>query len=316
MGNCGCRCVKQLDDNYQDEFNAANEIPLTNLNSIPNEPFQTIYNEDENLKYTLHQNEEITTQAQSQHHVHRFIWQSNFSSPVEELLRKGNARVLDVGCGEGPWVLDLASEFQWSLFTGVDVSPVFDHKIGQLNATFIKADVLNGLPFDPDTFDFVHVGFVPFSEKQWQERIARELVRMCKPGGWIEVMDNDNEICQSGLITKKLDAAYRGYLTVKSENNEPLINPRFEEYLTSTGQIINIKREEKSCNLGSRGGQLGIHLVQEMIAKWERAKEVMSELMGVTIEEFNAHIRTFEKEVNDSKTYIKYLRVYGQKSSN
>ncbi|CAG8734064.1 3426_t:CDS:1, partial [Acaulospora colombiana] len=52
--------------------------------------------------------------------------------------------------------------------------------------------------------------------------------------------------------------------------------------------------------------QLGMILIQDIIARWEKLKEVMSELMGATVEEYNDHIRTFEKEVNDSKTYVKY----------
>ncbi|CAH1756371.1 8963_t:CDS:10 [Entrophospora sp. SA101] len=55
---------------------------------------------------------------QQQHHVFRTLWNGNYSSPVGDILKSGDANVLDVGCGPGTWVCDMASEYkqQWNTF--------------------------------------------------------------------------------------------------------------------------------------------------------------------------------------------------------
>ncbi|CAG8531511.1 12690_t:CDS:1 [Racocetra fulgida] len=55
------------------------------------------YHNDENSKYPLPNDDEEINRLQSQHYLFRHAWGKNYSSPVEEILRAGGARVLDVG---------------------------------------------------------------------------------------------------------------------------------------------------------------------------------------------------------------------------
>ncbi|CAG8572600.1 13413_t:CDS:2, partial [Cetraspora pellucida] len=236
---------------------------------------------------------------------------NNFSSPVDDLLRKGSARVLEIGCGDGIWTIDLAKEFTWSLFTGVDAHQKFDQRVEHTNVTFLKADVLDGLPFESNYFDLVFMRFLSFSERQWLEKVANEIVRVCKPGGWVEIMDCTNQYAPKGSATSQLEIVYYEYL--KSKNPDLMLNPRYEDYLRSTNKITVIKREEKRITLGKGGGKIGPLLVQNIIATWEQSKKTLSELMGVSEKEFDNLIRTFQKETNDLKTSTRYVRIYGQK---
>ncbi|CAB4439208.1 unnamed protein product [Rhizophagus irregularis] len=45
------------------------------------------------------------------HYLFRFQWQSNFSSPIKQNLLSGGVKVLEVGCGTGTWILDMAKEY-------------------------------------------------------------------------------------------------------------------------------------------------------------------------------------------------------------
>ncbi|CAG8825008.1 20368_t:CDS:2, partial [Dentiscutata erythropus] len=54
-----------------------------------------------------------------QHHIFKYIWQSNFSTPVNEKLETG-AKVLDFGCGTATWLIDLSSQYPKSTFFGVE----------------------------------------------------------------------------------------------------------------------------------------------------------------------------------------------------
>ncbi|CAG8455914.1 18159_t:CDS:2 [Acaulospora morrowiae] len=45
------------------------------------------------------------------HCIFKEIWKANFLAPVETAFRQG-AKVLDIGCGVGTWVNDMASDYQ------------------------------------------------------------------------------------------------------------------------------------------------------------------------------------------------------------
>ena len=63
----------------------------------------------------------------------------------------------------------MASEFEKSKFVGVDYLEVFPKQILPQNVEFIKTNVLDGLPFPDNQFDYVHISFMNFSftEDQW-----------------------------------------------------------------------------------------------------------------------------------------------------
>ncbi|CAG8699352.1 4322_t:CDS:2, partial [Gigaspora rosea] len=156
-------------------------------------------------------------------------------SPVDDLLRKGRARVLEIGCGDGTWTIDLAKEFTWSLFTAIDTHSRFDRRVENTNVTFLKADVLD-------------------------DKVANEIVRVCKPGGWIEIMNCTNQYAPKGSATTQLES----------------------DYLRSTNKIIVIRKEEKKVTLGKGGGKVGPLLLQNIITTWEQSKKTLSELMGIS----------------------------------
>jgi len=53
--------------------------------------------EDEELEYKVPSVKDGMDRSTLQHELFRYIWQSNFSSPVESVLKKGGARILQVG---------------------------------------------------------------------------------------------------------------------------------------------------------------------------------------------------------------------------
>ena len=57
------------------------------------------------------------------------------------------------------------------------------------NLKFIKHNILDGIPYENDTFDFIHMNIMmkSFTDAEWETIIVPEIFRVCKPGGWIEV---------------------------------------------------------------------------------------------------------------------------------
>jgi ubiquinone/menaquinone biosynthesis C-methylase UbiE len=102
---------------------------------------------------------------------------------------RGN-KVLEVGCGVGTDLLQFAR--QGATVFGVDLS-VKSIELAQkrfrlygIDGTFLQADA-ESLPFPDDVFDFVYSwGVIHHTPNT--EQAAREIMRVCKPGGHIFVM--------------------------------------------------------------------------------------------------------------------------------
>ena len=115
---------------------------------------------------------------------------------VSELLceavdLQGDERVLDVACGNGNTALAASRRFADTV--GVDYQPRLLEQareraaVEELPVRFEEADA-EALPFDDDSFDVVlstcGVMFAPD-----QQRAADELVRVCRPGGRIGMVN-------------------------------------------------------------------------------------------------------------------------------
>lgn len=98
-------------------------------------------------------------------------------------------RVLDAGCGVGTTAIEVASRFGCSV-TGIDISPTMVtharanvRDAGMEEAVTIQPGDITALDYPDDTFDRVIVEAVTMFVDR--ERTARELVRVCKPGGYV-----------------------------------------------------------------------------------------------------------------------------------
>ncbi|CAG8461518.1 16221_t:CDS:2 [Acaulospora morrowiae] len=166
------------------------------------------YHNEETASYLLSSDMEEIDRQQLQHYCFKHIFKCNVSAPIEKKLTEGS-RVLDVGCGTGIWVLELSSKYENSEFFGVDMSPVFPSQIKPFNSNFIKANVLDGLPFSSDEFDYVHLSFLnaSFTDDQWQNIVIPELIRVLKPNGWLEFYEVDVVQINGGPLIERISGS-------------------------------------------------------------------------------------------------------------
>jgi ubiquinone/menaquinone biosynthesis C-methylase UbiE len=169
----------------------------------------------------------------------------NFLSPVTN-----PQMVLDLACGTGIWGYEVAQQFPEAQVFNLDIDLVtmrdFLSKHAPLNNFhFIQANAREPLDFEDGVFDFIH-SRIPdafLTEELWP-RYIREMVRVCQPGGWVELVTADHFYCRThSPATEALLQAEIELL--RRLNIAPTGGPKLMDYLkqagVDTGQVRHWK---------------------------------------------------------------------------
>jgi ubiquinone/menaquinone biosynthesis C-methylase UbiE len=132
-----------------------------------------------------------------QHYVIRYAMRGNYAVPFWRLGYRPRD-ILDVACGSGRWGAEMAYEFPDANVVGIDIvapdpntpSVTLGRPAPPDNYLLLESDVRKGLPFADNSFDYVHMRFlvVAIAEEDWPG-LVQEVVRVTRPGGWIELVD-------------------------------------------------------------------------------------------------------------------------------
>ncbi|WP_165423429.1 class I SAM-dependent methyltransferase [Ktedonosporobacter rubrisoli] len=100
-------------------------------------------------------------------------------------------KVLDIGCGPGEWIRELAERYRGLSITGIDTSKAMigyarylaqEQNLGQVN--FQLMDARSKLAFADNSFDLVHARFVSgFLDRQSWPLLLAESLRVLGPNG-------------------------------------------------------------------------------------------------------------------------------------
>ena len=138
---------------------------------------------DGDVPYLLPRHASEVDRLDVQHFALRETLGANYLAPIEP-----PRLALDVGCGTGQWAFDLCRAHPGALVVGLDLVP--SKPLQPPGYRWVKANLLHGLPFVDDRFDFVFqrllVVGVPVAS--WPDVVA-ELVRVTRPGGWVELVE-------------------------------------------------------------------------------------------------------------------------------
>ncbi|KAH8547850.1 S-adenosyl-L-methionine-dependent methyltransferase [Umbelopsis sp. PMI_123] len=266
----------------------------------------------EGSEYLFPCDDEEIDRMHVQHFMVRFAIQGNYLAPVSDSLRNG-AAVLDVACGPGSWTMEIAGEYPKSEVIGIDMTSMYPSEIKPANCQFIRANIVQPLPFDDASFDYIFMRFVNMGieAEQWDTVIA-ELVRVAKPGAWIELVESDVERYRVGPCIKDFDR--RLVEVLQARNMDPFACRNLDKLLIKHG-LLGVKQTFISSPAGQWAGKLGQLTLQSWKANFEALKPQLCLAWNITHEQYQALIEACLSEAEIHKSYENIHFAYGHKKN-
>ncbi|CAG8743139.1 8977_t:CDS:2, partial [Dentiscutata erythropus] len=298
------------------------------------------YHNVKDAVYPLPNDEDEQDRQHLQHFLMRYLWQSNFSAPINHILAKPGAKILDIGCGAGSWSFDMATTYPTSNVFGLDISPHQPTQIEPENFKYVKANVLEGIPFEDNIFDLVYQRFLSYAytKDNW-EYVMNEIVRVLKPGGFLEaclflkfnlnlfinilnnyiniffkkMMEPSPHLFDAGPVTQRLMGVQSTLMTQRGVDLDLYQN--LEKLPQNQGQLENIEKEVKIIRHGVKSNDIQLNKVgiDNLISIMAGMKSHTTRILQIFDDEFDEMLKAAEKELYESDFYYYLVRVYACK---
>ncbi|MBV9021397.1 MAG: class I SAM-dependent methyltransferase [Chloroflexi bacterium] len=163
-------------------------------------------------------------------------------------------RILDIGCGPGGWLLDIAFEHPEIEAVGIDISRAMtDYARGRAkvqglhNATFHAMDMLQPLQFPDHFFDLVNGRFIAFLPIKAWPSFLQECLRVTRPGGSIRLTESEWWNFSTSLALEQqlgmiIHALKKGGQSFSPSGNLVGITPMLRSLLRDAG-CVNIQHK-------------------------------------------------------------------------
>jgi len=234
-----------------------------------------------------------------QHYIYRHVLRGNFLVPLHE-----SAAILDVAAGTGIWGKEVAQQFPLARVVGLDLEDIKESGQVPPNYEFVRGNLLERLPFRDNAFDLVHqrlvlASAVPF--ERWMD-VLRELLRVTRPGGWLELSEVGVEVNPLGPLTRQFFEW--GIEASKPRGLCPREIPRIEHYLSEAG-AINVGSRYHDIPMGSWGGHIGTMMETNLMSAFGGLKALY--LTRGSAEEFDRLLLQLPDEWRSLRSYIRFF---------
>ncbi|KAI8641289.1 S-adenosyl-L-methionine-dependent methyltransferase [Parasitella parasitica] len=286
-------------------------------------------------KYMSPNNEQELDRLVQIHFIYKHLFGGNFLAPVKDLLsskqsRRGSGssqhqwlqdspslllppRVLDIACGNGTWILDMATEFPDSQFYGIDILANYPKLVKPANTFFSQHDILEGLPYPDDYFEYIHMRQVYscFSEQDWVT-IMKEVKRLLKPGGYVELQDIDPMLGNMGPTTHVLFAKFPP-LMKKWHGVNILWSRNMFDIMNDVGELVDINLQVRNLQFGTSGA-IGNMIQNSLRLALESFRTFFEKHNRLLSAEFDRIIDEILEETKIYHSYCNYYSCWGRNS--
>ncbi|KAI8380854.1 S-adenosyl-L-methionine-dependent methyltransferase [Blakeslea trispora] len=297
---------------------------------------------DNSSKYCIQMDNNELDRLTDAHFILKHIYDGNASAPVDQILSKPtlfthdnsqvtisvpssptsfdypnhqhSPRVLDVACGHGVWVMEMASSYPHAQFYGIDICHQFPTSIKPANAHFLQRDLLNtdGLPYPDGYFDYIHMrstyNCFSFDDVKF---VMRELSRVLKPGGYMEVREVDPILQNRGPTT---DFFFSNFAQRMLEHHQVDITwpQHLQQLLTHEAGLMNLHKKEVSMNFGV-SSPFGNLLDASVVDACKSYRQFFMDSCQLSSEECDEKLAIIAQECVSYQSYVGCHMAWGQK---
>ncbi|KAJ3024803.1 UNVERIFIED_CONTAM: hypothetical protein HDU68_007769 [Siphonaria sp. JEL0065] len=271
------------------------------------------YHAVETSDYVLPNDDREQTRLELQHRMLRYAFGSDAICPdARKLIKKHGTKVLDIGCANGAWMDSLFSAGHINCeYHGVDIAPDAFEFGTVCSAKIVVGNVLERLPYEDNTFDYVHQRLLVLGipKDKWTS-VIKEIIRVTKPGGWIELVEVDSEFYDIGPASNALFNPM--FSVLEKRGLDICAGSNLLKNAVAAGGLINIGVKPVSIPLGWNGELGRLHAKDVREASLSVAP-FMSKALGVTNEEFTSMLEECYKEWGKTRAFANYHCLWAQK---
>ncbi len=237
-----------------------------------------------------------------------------------------NSDILDIACGPGGWVLDVAYERPKSQVVGIDISQkAIEYALARAysqrlenNTTFLRMDATKRLDFPDASFDMVNARFlIGFMIPEAWTSFAQECRRITRPGGYIRLTECDDMGTTTSPAFEKLwgmtaSAFKKARRSFSPEGRNFNITPMLGQFLQHAG-YTNIQTIPHVIDWSA-----GAEEHESMFQDWMIGLQLLQPLqtkMGVTTQQQAEELHRLalaEMMLNDFRALWYFASVIGQ----
>ncbi|CAO3598319.1 unnamed protein product [Absidia cylindrospora] len=260
--------------------------------------------------YCLPRDELEQDRLNSQHFSLKVIFDGNILPTITTSLAQ-EAKILDVGCGSSTWCLEMALDYPRAEIRGLDMADMFPTTIRPQNVNFDLHNALEGLPYENNTFDLVHMRLLIAAWRldEWAF-VLKEIYRVLKPGGYVQLVESDFTVAQKSPMVELFNKTL--YTTMQERGHDPWIVQHLNQLLPEHGFEI-VQKELKMVNYGEPGNPIS----QEMLWNWKSAMKAMKPILARHLlrqpEEYERFIDRYIQECEQFGLFLELAAFAGRK---
>ena len=215
---------------------------------------------------------EVVSRSDFLHVMLRAALGANYLAPITQ-----PSYMLDIGCGSGRWVREMAGEFPGARVVGLDMaspdesnpatSGVFAASNARLRSyAFVQHNALEPLAFAPNSFDLTHMRQMTrdLPVAAWP-RVVGEMARVTTFGGWVELAEGD--LVHNG--GPALEAMQRWALQAWQQHGlDPRVCSKLGDLLHRLS-LNDIRMRTVELPIGPHGGRFGELMGADLMARIE-----------------------------------------------
>ncbi|KAI9480860.1 MAG: S-adenosyl-L-methionine-dependent methyltransferase [Benjaminiella poitrasii] len=303
------------------------ESKYNNADSIaPNEEFFSSKQRSPKPFWTYNNGDEREYDRQlRQHYVLKHVLNGNIHVPI---ATDKSITILDSACGAGFWTLDMARSYPNAQVIGLDAFQTEDSKQtnGYANATiwvpnivYKYGDLTTHLSLPDNYLDVIFqrdtMSIMP--HERWPF-LLDELIRIAKPGGYIELVEYDFNIRDPGPVLALVNEWYK--IASTSVGVNPRETMQLKSMLLSAG-FQNIQEKVISIPIGEWPTdeverEKGFLYKQVVKALFKSMKAWWTSELAVTEHEYDKVINAAMDEFDEQRCYIDWVIYTAQKPLN